>query len=163
MRTEGARSNYLLARALRPPPELAGQQFLPQEWAKTGTLNPPPLVRTPPAPTVTTMETNNKHEGLARLLGDIAYDIKGVNKIVTLDVLETRGAINDGKRSYTDENIAALKEFILKQGMTERIMQLLEDIVAVLHGGDLEEIAKWQRSYRELMKEGFGIAMGTSN
>lgn len=159
MRTEGAWSKHLLTRALRPLPELAGQQFLPQEWAETGTLNPAQLVRIASAPKVTTMETNNKQAQLAELLGDIAYDIKGTNKIVTLDVLEKNGGINNGKRSYTDENIADLKEFILKQGMTERIMRLLEDIIAVLHGGDIDHIIEWRDTYRQLMKEAFELAM----
>ncbi len=149
----------MLTRALEPPPELAGQQFLPKKWAETDTLNPAQLVRLPSAPIVTTMETNNKQEQLAILLGDIAYDIKGTNKIVTLDVLEKNGGINNGKRSYTDENIADLKEFILKQGMTERIMRLLEDIIAVLHGGDIDQLIEWRNTYRELTKEAFELAI----
>ena len=163
MRTEGAWSKHLLTRALRPLPELAGQQFLSKEWAETDTLTTAQLVRLPSAPTVTTMETNNKQEQLAELLGDIAYDIKGTNKIVTLDVLEKNGGINNGKRSYTDENIADLKEFIIKQGMTERIMRLLEDIIAVLHGGDIDYIIEWRDTYRQLMKEAFELAMRNSD
>lgn len=129
------------------------------EWAETGTLTTPPLVRTKPAPTVSNMENNKQQqvEKLANLLADIAFKIKGANMALTIDVLETHGGINDGKRSYTDENIQALKDFLDKQGMNNRVQQLLEDIVRALREDDLQPFFEWNMLYHDKMKQSFNI------
>lgn len=113
------------------------------------------------APTVVTMdETKVDSRTLSRLaniLADIAFKMRGANVALTLDVLETRAFINDGKRSYTDEGISALKHFLDHQGMNGRVQRLLEDIVSVLRGGDLQPFFEWGLLYHELMRESFEI------
>lgn len=94
---------------------------------------------------------------LGNILADIAFKMKGANVALTLDVLETRANINDGKRSYTDEGIAALKDFLAHQGMTDRIQRLLEDIVVVLRGGDIQPFFEWGLLFHELMRESFEV------
>ena len=113
------------------------------------------------APTVETMEDINEDSRtlsrLANILADIAFKMKGANIALTLDVLETHANINDGKRSYTDEGISALKQFLDHQGMNGRVQKLLEDIVSVLRGGDLQPFFEWGLLYHELMRESFEV------
>ena len=113
------------------------------------------------APTVETMEDINEDSRtlsrLANILADIAFKMKGANIALTLDVLETHANINDGKRSYTDEGISDLKQFLDHQGMNGRVQKLLEDIVSVLRGGDLQPFFEWGLLYHELMRESFEI------
>lgn len=77
------------------------------------------------APTVVTMDEINEDSRtlsrLANILADIAFKMRGANVALTLDVLEARAYINDGKRSYTDEGISALKQFLDHQGMNGRV------------------------------------------
>jgi hypothetical protein len=113
------------------------------------------------APTVETMEDINEDSRtlsrLANILADIAFKMKGANIALTLDVLETHANINDGKRSYTDEGISDLKQFLDHQGMNGRVQKLLEDIVSVLRGGDLQPFFEWDLLYHELMRESFEV------
>lgn len=94
---------------------------------------------------------------LANILADIAFKMKGANAALTLDVLETHANLNEGKRSYTDEGIASLRQFLDRQGMNDRVQRLLEDIVKVLRGGELQPFFEWGLLYHELMKESFEI------